>query len=306
MSTSRRRPGPGNFDAWRAGPPLPAPRSDASVDLRRGQDLRDRRQGRRRRPDDDGLRPLAEGHRTGRVGRGHRGPAAPRGALRHRGRRRWPTASCSSAARTRPVRSPRSSSRRSTPAASSASGRSRQALAPAAVRRGGGRRGRLRLAVRRSRRERSRSVRSSAGPSGSRRPKACRRTPTRASSSSGRSANVANLPAARDDPAAWAVNGVLYVAGGDDGDRARRTSSTGRRRPRTATSPSGSTSTSSDLPVAQSGGAAVVNGPDATIVGGQTADAVLDSSLRGNIAPQAPFFRLGSARDDRPGAHDRG
>ena len=34
--------------------------------------------------------------------------------------------------------------------------------------------------------------------------------------------DAANLPAARDDPAAWAVNGILYVAGGDDGTGPQR------------------------------------------------------------------------------------
>lgn len=101
-----------------------------------------------------------------------------------------------------------------------------------------------------------------------------------------------NLPAARDDPAAWAITGVLYVAGGDDG--------TGPQKQLYWASPTSSGDIPewkhldvSDLPVGMTGGATVINGPDATIVGGQTSDAVLASSLRGNMAPQAPFFRLG-------------
>ena len=46
-----RRSGPATSTSGRAGPPLPAPRTDAGVAFVAGQHLRHRRQGRRRRPD---------------------------------------------------------------------------------------------------------------------------------------------------------------------------------------------------------------------------------------------------------------
>src|SRR5438093_528856 len=50
----------------------------------------------------------------------------------------------------------------------------------------------------------------------------------------------------------------------------------------------------SDLPAAgNAGGAPFVLGPNAIIVGGTTADGVQASSIRANIAPEAPFFQLG-------------
>jgi hypothetical protein len=110
----------------------------------------------------------------------------------------------------------------------------------------------------------------------------------------------ANLPAPRDDPAAWGVQGVLYVAGGDDGS--------GLQTELYWAPPAADGAISewkhleqSDLPVAQSGGATVVNGPAATIVGGTTPDGVVATSIRGNVAPQAPFFRLGLAGVTVPG-----
>jgi hypothetical protein len=112
--------------------------------------------------------------------------------------------------------------------------------------------------------------------------------------------DAVNLPVARDDPAAWSVQGVLYVAGGAD--------ATGLQQELYWAIPTADGSIAewkhldvSDLPVAQSGGATVVNGPDATIVGGRTADGVIATSLRGNMAPQAPFFRLGLAGMTVPG-----
>ena len=55
---------------------------------------------------------------------------------------------------------------------------------------------------------------------------------------------VANLPGPRSGAAAWAVNGALYVAGGDDGSGARDRGLLGPALESTATSPSGSTSRS--------------------------------------------------------------
>ena len=110
----------------------------------------------------------------------------------------------------------------------------------------------------------------------------------------------ANLPAPRDDPAAWSVQGILYVAGGDDG--------TGPQTELYWAPPTADGAISewkhldqSDLPVPQTGGATVVNGPAATIVGGTTPDGVVGTSLRGNVAPQPPFFRLGLVGATVPG-----
>jgi hypothetical protein len=110
----------------------------------------------------------------------------------------------------------------------------------------------------------------------------------------------ANLPAPRDDPAAWSVQGVLYVAGGDDG--------TGPQTELYWAPPTADGAIAewkhleqSDLPVPQTGGATVVNGPAATIVGGETPDGVVATSLRGNVAPQPPFFRLGLVGATVPG-----
>ena len=58
---------------------------------------------------------------------------------------------------------------------------------------------------------------SSAARSGSPRPRACRRTRTRASSSAGTSTTQANLPVARTNASGWGANGAIYLAGGNDG-----------------------------------------------------------------------------------------
>ena len=59
----------------------------------------------------------------------------------------------------------------------------------------------------------------------------------------------------------------------------------------------------SDLPAAGLAGApAVVTGPNAILVGGETApDAILASSVRANTAPQSPFFQLGLVGATVPG-----
>ncbi len=111
---------------------------------------------------------------------------------------------------------------------------------------------------------------------------------------------AANLPAPRADAAAWAVNGALYVAGGSD--------ATGPRKELYWALPSSEGDIAewkhlevSDLPEPLTGGAPVVSGPNAIIVGGTTPDGVTGTSLRANIAPQAPFFRLGLVGATVPG-----
>ena len=160
---------------------------------------------------------------------------------------------------------------------------------------------RLRLAVGRSRCQRP----GRGGPARDHRPGRgrgpARKTRTRARSSSGPSAIPPTCPAARDNAATWSANGTIYLVGGEDGTRpAGRALLDRSRRPR-ATSPVGSTSTQSDLPFGLTGGAAVVSGPNAIIVGGETTEGVTSSSARANVAPLSPFFQLGLAGATIPG-----
>ena len=145
------------------------------------------------------------------------------------------------------------------------------------------------------------------GQAGGRGP--ARRTPTRARSSSWASATPANLPGRpRRTPRAGRANGAIYLVGGTDGTGPQQRALLGDPDHRRRRSRSGSTSTSATCRSPASRAAPpVVIGPDAIIVGGTTDDGRrCSSSIRANIAPQAPFFRLGLRRRDGPGAHDRG
>ena len=112
--------------------------------------------------------------------------------------------------------------------------------------------------------------------------------------------NAWNLPAARDDPAGWTANGTLYLVGGADNEG-----------PKTelywAIPETSGTITEwkhlpvSDLPVGMTGGSSFVTGPNVIITGGETAAGVLTSSLRANTSPQAPFFQLGPFGATVPG-----
>ena len=101
-----------------------------------------------------------------------------------------------------------------------------------------------------------------------------------------------DLPAPRTDMAGFAANGNLYAVGGSDGAAAQKTlywavpDSQGNL-------PEWKHLDVSDLPVANAGGAPVGLGPNAIIIGGETPDGPTTSSLRANIAPEAPFFQLG-------------
>ncbi len=112
--------------------------------------------------------------------------------------------------------------------------------------------------------------------------------------------NAANLPAARDDAAAWTASGILYLVGGQGPD--------GLATDLFWTVPSIIGDTNgwhhldvSDLPAGLRGASAVVVGPNAVLVGGQTADGLVTSSIRANTAPQAPFFQLGLIGATVPG-----
>lgn len=102
-----------------------------------------------------------------------------------------------------------------------------------------------------------------------------------------------NLPEARTAAAGFAANGALYVAGGSDGSTARGElywavpSGDG-------TLPGWKHLPETDLPAAGlEGGSAIVSGSNVLVIGGSTADGVLSSSVRANLAPAEPFFQAG-------------
>jgi hypothetical protein len=118
--------------------------------------------------------------------------------------------------------------------------------------------------------------------------------------------NSANLTVPRTNAAGWGNSGTLYLAGGNDG--------TG---PKPEVYWAVPTSTgeiaewkhleASDLPAAGlEGGAAVVSGPNAIIVGGTTDTGVLTSSVRANTAPLSPYFQLGLVGATVPGLQIQG
>jgi hypothetical protein len=103
----------------------------------------------------------------------------------------------------------------------------------------------------------------------------------------------ANLPVARTNAAGFTTNGALYLIGGSDGSAPKGEVYW------TVPSAQGDiekwqTAPQSNLPAAGlMGGAPVVSGSTAFVVGGQTTDGVLGTTIRSNLAPQKPFFQLG-------------
>jgi hypothetical protein len=105
--------------------------------------------------------------------------------------------------------------------------------------------------------------------------------------------HVTDLPEARTNASVWASSGALYLVGGSDGTRPRGElywtipDAAGnfrewRHLPQ------------SDLPPEGLAGAAtLLSGANVFLLGGTTADRVLTSSVRANLAPQEPFFQLG-------------
>ena len=101
-----------------------------------------------------------------------------------------------------------------------------------------------------------------------------------------------NLPGARDDAAGYSANGTIYLMGGADAEGPR--TEVYWAIPLTdGTVPEWKHLSQSDLPYGLTGASAFVTGPNAVLVGGRTTDSVLQTSLRANTAPQAPFFQLG-------------
>ncbi len=112
---------------------------------------------------------------------------------------------------------------------------------------------------------------------------------------------TANLPAPRDDAAGWTANAALYNVGGigPDGEAQRETywavpDVNGNI-------PEWKRLEVSDLPTGLAGASAVITGPNVILVGGQTADGPVKSSVRANTAPQSPFFQLGLVGATVPG-----
>jgi hypothetical protein len=102
-----------------------------------------------------------------------------------------------------------------------------------------------------------------------------------------------DLPAPRTNLAGFAANGSLYAVGGSDG--AAPQGSVYWAIP-TATGDLGGWRhlDVSDLPATGlAGGAPIILGPDAVVVGGTTTGGVIGASNRANIAPEAPFFQVG-------------
>ena len=104
--------------------------------------------------------------------------------------------------------------------------------------------------------------------------------------------NAANLPAARDNPAGWSANGALYLVGGADND-GLRTELYWTTPTNDGNIPEWKHLAASDLQTGSKGGSAFVTGPSVVSVGGETANGVVDTSVRANTAPQSPFFQLG-------------
>ncbi|MEO5885733.1 MAG: hypothetical protein ABIQ58_09495 [Candidatus Limnocylindrales bacterium] len=110
----------------------------------------------------------------------------------------------------------------------------------------------------------------------------------------------ANLPAARSDAAGWSANGTIYSVGGESADGPARElywaipSNDGNI-------PQWSHIDVSDLPNGLTGATSVVTGPNVVLIGGETAEGVIKSSGRANVAPQPPFFQVGLLGATVPG-----
>jgi len=111
---------------------------------------------------------------------------------------------------------------------------------------------------------------------------------------------AADLPAPRDDATGWTANGSLYLVSGASADGPQR--ETYWSVPTNAGDiPEWKHLEVSDLPVGLSGGTVIVTGPNAIIVGGESAEGPIATSVRANTAPQSPFFQLGLVGASVPG-----
>ena len=102
-----------------------------------------------------------------------------------------------------------------------------------------------------------------------------------------------DLPATRTNLAGFTANGALYAIGGSDGATPQSTLYWATPNA-TGDIPEWKHLDVSDLPAGgNAGGAPMILGPNAIIVGGTTASGPTTASIRANIAPEAPFFQLG-------------
>ena len=104
----------------------------------------------------------------------------------------------------------------------------------------------------------------------------------------------AALPAPRADHATFTNSGVIYVIGGRDADGSG-VSTNYWAVPDAAdgTVDRWLSQEPTNLTQPRRNAAAAVVGPHAFVIGGSSGDALLDSTVRGGLAPQPPFFRLG-------------
>jgi Galactose oxidase, central domain len=106
-----------------------------------------------------------------------------------------------------------------------------------------------------------------------------------------------NLPAPRANASGWAANGALYLVGGADANGSR--GELYWAVPHAGQGDEGDTFSEwqhlsqTDLATGRDGGATIVLGPNAIIVGGNAGGTVQANALRTNLAPQEPFFQLG-------------
>ena len=111
---------------------------------------------------------------------------------------------------------------------------------------------------------------------------------------------AANLPAPRDDATGWSANGSLYLVGGQSAEGLQREtywaipSNDGEL-------PEWKRLEVSDLPYGLAGGTVIITGPNAIIIGGEGPDGPARTSLRANTAPQSPFFQVGLVGATVPG-----
>lgn len=110
----------------------------------------------------------------------------------------------------------------------------------------------------------------------------------------------ANLPAARSDAAGWSANGTIYSVGGVGPD-GPATELYWAIPTNDGNIPQWSHLDVSDLPNGLAGASPVVTGPNVILVGGATAEGPIAMSARANVAPQGPFFQLGLVGATVPG-----
>ena len=133
-----------------------------------------------------------------------------------------------------------------------------------------------------------------------------RRTPTRARSSHWATNAAANLPGAARRRRRAGRPTARCTSSAAPTDRAARRGLLGPAVQRRATSPSGSTSTVSDLPTPADRRRAVVSGPNAIIVGGTTSDGRRRHELSGEHRPAAAVLPARPGRRDRARPDDQG